>query len=155
MKQLAFRLTALVTALLGTPHIVRARTCDVLGASLELRNAWIQGIITVAGPNARVELYNAARPATGGTPVGTLLATLIMGTTLGTAENGLLNFDEAGMTQNNTLHVNGTPTWARIRKSGGAHVVDMSIPGDATFSGNVTNGVNVAMNPSTITAPNV
>ncbi len=125
-----------------------------LGASTELRNVWNQGTITVAGANARVKLYNGTRPATGGTPSGTLLGTLIMGTVLGTTVNGVLDFDEAGMTQVNTNHVNGTPTWLRIEKANGQHVVDMSIPADATFSGSVINGVNVALNPSTITAPN-
>jgi hypothetical protein len=129
------------------------KTQDAIGASTELRNVWITGIITTAGPNCRVKLYNNSRPPTGGTPVGQLLATLVMGTALGTAENGQLNFNEAGMTQNNTLHVNGTPTWLRIEKSGGTHVVDMSIPEDAIFAGSVVNGVDVALNPSTITAP--
>lgn len=150
-------LTALKKALLALfigPPLVRARTCDVIGASVELRNAWIQSIITVAGPNARVRLFNGTRPATGGTPTGTQLALLIMGTTLGTANNGLLDFDEAGMTQTNTNHQAGTPTWLRIEKSGGAFVCDMSNGDDFSFSGSVINGVNVAMNPSTVTAPN-
>jgi hypothetical protein len=145
-------LTRLASAILLARRAGKTR--DALGASLELRNVWIQGIITTAGANARVLLYSGARPPTGGTVPGQLHATLIMGTTLGTAANGVLNWDEAGMTQTNTNHVSGTPTWVRITKSGGAHVVDMSIPGDATFSGSVINGVDVALNPSTITAPN-
>jgi hypothetical protein len=132
----------------------RAFTKDAIGASLELRNAWITGIINTAGANARIRLYNGARPATGGTPTGTLLATLVMGTLLGNAVNGVLDFDEASMTQTNTGHVNGTPTWLRIEKSGGTFVADLSIPADATFSGSVVNGVNITLNPSTITAPN-
>lgn len=146
-------LRSLITSLFA-PTRVRARTCDAIGASLELRNAWIQSIITTAGANARIRLINGTRPATGGTFTGTQLALLVMGASLGTATNGLLDFDEAGMTQNNAGHVNGTPTWLRIEKSSGTFVADLSIPADASFSGSVINGVNVTLNPSTITAPN-
>lgn len=125
-----------------------------LGASTALRTAWAQDIITLAGANAKIQLFNGARPATGGTPAGTLLATLVMGTVLGTATNGLLDFDEGSMTQTNTSHVSGTPTWFRITTSTGTQVVDGTIGVDGTFSGSVTNGVNVSLNPSTITSPN-
>ncbi len=133
---------------------LRAMTHDFIGASTPLRTDWVQSIITRAGANARVRLYNGSRPATGGTAAGTQLALLTMGAVLGTATNGVLDWDEANMTQVNTNHVNGTPTWLRIETSAGVFVCDMSIPADATFSGSVINGVNVALNPSTITAPN-
>lgn len=125
-----------------------------IGASVALRTDWVQSIITRAGANARVKLYNGTRPATGGTPAGTLLATLISGAVLGTATNGVLDWDEANFTQTNTNHVAGTPTWLRVETSAGVFVADFGIPADATFSGSVINGVNVALNPSTVTAPN-
>lgn len=132
----------------------RAMTHDVIGASTQLRTDWIQSIITRAGANARIRLFNGTRPATGGTPAGTQLALLIGGAVLGTANGGLLDFDESSITQTSTSHVSGTPTWLRIETSGGVFVCDMSAGDDFTFAGSVINGVNVVMNPSTVTAPN-
>lgn len=131
-----------------------ATTHDAIAFSTTVRTALIQAIITAAGANARIKLYNGTRPASGGSPTGTLLATLVMGATLGTATSGVLDFDESSMTQTNSSHVSGTPTWLRIETSAGVFVADFSIPADATFSGSVVNGTNVTLNPSTVTAPN-
>lgn len=143
-----------LAALVAVGLSSRVMTHDAIGASVALRTAWIQAIITQAGANARIRLYNGTRPATGGSPTGTLLATLIMGAVLGTATSGSLDFDESSMTQTNSTHVSGTPTWLRIETSSGTFVADFSIPGDATFSGSVVANTNVSLNPSTITAPN-
>lgn len=147
-------LAVAAAAMLGVSASVHASTRDAIAFSTTVRTALIQAIITAAGANARIKLYNGTRPASGGTPTGTLLATLIMGATLGTATNGVLDFDESSMTQTNTSHVSGTPTWLRIETSAGVFVADFSIPADATFSGSVVNGTNVTLNPSTVTAPN-
>lgn len=133
----------------------RATTRDALGASTALRNRWIQSIIDEAGANAQLELWDGARPATGGTPAGAKKATLVGGTVIGVALNGALDFSETNFTQTQANHVTGVPTWFRIKKSDGTHVVDGSFGGvDGTFSGSVTTGTPVTFNPSTITAPN-
>jgi hypothetical protein len=155
-KLKSFRLgLAAVLASLARGSARRAMTRDVLGASLALRNRWVQGIIDEAGANALLELWNGTRPATGGTPTGTKLATLTGGSVIGTASAGLLDFSESNFTQVAGNHVNGTPTWFRIRKSDTTHVVDGSLGGvDGAFSGNVVTGTAVTFNPSTVTAPN-
>lgn len=125
-----------------------------IAVNTTIRTAMAQAIITNAGANARVRLYAGTRPASGGTPSGTLLATLTMGAVLGTASAGVLTFGVGDVTQTPASHVNGTPTWFRIETSAGAFVADLSIPTDATFSGSIVNGVPVTFSPSTITVPN-
>ena len=116
-----------------------------------IRTAQIQDIITAAGANAKLKLYDGAMPSGGGAPAGTLLATLTGSTVIGTASGGVLNWDEAGFTQNNATHVTGTPTFVRITTSADAFVMDTS---DATVTGTVTTGVDVTFNTSTTTAGN-
>ena len=119
------------------------------------RTAMAQGIITDAGSNARAQLYNGTEPA-GVSPVtggNTLLATITFGPTIGTATNGTIDWDEAGATQNNALHVNGTPTFCDIVTSGGAVVGRLSSPADWGFSGTVVNGQNVTLNSLVWTMP--
>ena len=123
--------------------------------STTLRTARAQAIITAAGANAKIKFYDGTRPASG-TGIGgsTLLATLIAGATLGSAASGVLDFDEASFTQTAASHVSGTPTWVRITTSADVFVADLSIPGDLTFSGTISTGVNVTLNASTITEGN-
>lgn len=135
--------------------IPRAMAHDTLGASLALRNRWIQSIIDEAGANALLELWNGTRPATGGTPTGTKLATLTGGAVIGVASSGQLDFSESNFTQVAANHVAGTPTFFRIRKADTTFVVDGSFGGvDGTFSGNVVTNTAVTFNASTVTAPN-
>lgn len=119
--------------------------------STTVRTAQVQDIITAAGASAKLKLYNGAMPSAGGTPAGTLLATLIGSTTIGTASAGVLNWDEAGFTQSNATHVTGTATFARLTTSGDAFVMDTD---DATVTGTITTGVDVTFNTSTTTAGN-
>ncbi len=121
-----------------------------------VRTAIAQAIITEAGASAKLKLYNGSMPAALGTPAGTLLATLTFGATIGTAGSGGLDFDEAGLTQSNGSHVNGTPTFARIEKSGGTVVMDIDFGGTAptwTFTGSVVNGQNVSASALSLTSP--
>lgn len=119
------------------------------------RTAMAQGIITDAGSGAKLKLYNGTRPSgvsavTGG---NTLLATVTFGTTIGTATNGTIDWDEAGASQTNSSHVNGTPTFADITTAADAVVGRCDIPGDWSFSGTVTNGQNVTLNSLVWTMP--
>lgn len=123
--------------------------------STTLRTALIQAIITAAGANPKGKLYNGAMPAALGTPAGTLLAALTFGSVLGTAGSGALDFDEV-VTQTNSSHVNGTPTFLRIETSGGTAVIDIDLNGSAptlTFTGTVANGQNVTLTSLVFTAP--
>jgi len=126
-----------------------------LAFSTTLRTARAQAIITAAGASAKMKFYDGTRPASGAAITSqTLLGTMTAGTTLGTATSGTLDFDEAGFTQSNGSHVNGTPTWVRITTSADVFVADLSIGSDMTFTGTISTGVNITLNASTITEAN-
>ena len=115
-----------------------------------LRTARSQAVITDAGASAKLKLYNGTRPSGVSAVSGgnTLLATVTFGSTIGTATSGTLDFDEAGATQNNANHVNGTPTFCDITTSGDAVVFRIDIGGGAgqwSFSGTVATGQNVTL----------
>jgi hypothetical protein len=102
-----------------------------------------------------IKLYNGSKPAALGTPAGTLLATLNLGAPAGTATNGVITI--GSVTQTNTSHVNGTPTFIRFSDSGGTAVADIDIgagAGNVQFSGTVVNGQNVTVTGLTLTMPN-
>lgn len=126
-----------------------------IAVTTAIRTAIVQLIITAAGASAKWKLYNGTRPASGAAVTSqVLLALLTAGATIGTAAAGVIDLDEAGITQINTNHVSGTPTWFRLTTSADVWVADFSITADGVFSGVVTNGVDVTMGaPSTITAP--
>lgn len=102
-----------------------------------------------------IKLYNGTKPASLGTPSGTLLATLTMGSPAGTVSSGVLTI--GSVTQSNGSHVNGTPTFIRFSTSGGTVVADIDIGagvGNVQFTGTVTNGQNVTVTGLTLTAGN-
>lgn len=124
--------------------------------STVIRTDNVQNLITRAGANARVKLYNGAQHASLGTPPGTLLATLIAGTVLGTATNGAIDWDEANFTQTNSSHVAGTPTYMRIETSAGVACAEYIFgAGGYTLSGAVATGQNVTLTALTTTAGDV
>lgn len=129
----------------------------MLRLNTSIRTALCQAVITAAGANAIGELWNGAVPASLGAPAGALLATVTFGSVLGVASAGVLDFDET-VTQNNATHVNGTPTFFRIKTSGGTVVLDIDLNGTAptlTFTGTVATNQNVTLTSLTFTAPHV
>jgi hypothetical protein len=123
------------------------------------RTGIVQAIITDAGSGAKLRLYNGTRPAGVGAVGGgnTLLAELTFGTTIGTASNGSLDFDEAGATQNNASHVNGTPTFVDITTSANAVVARIDIgagAGNWQFTGTVATGQNITLTSLVFAAGN-
>ena len=123
-----------------------------LSFSTPLRDARATAIVTAAGSSAKIKYYNGTRPATGAAAGGTLLATLIGGSSLGTVSSQVLTF--GAVTQTNSAHVSGTPTWVRITTSADAFVADLSIPGDMTFTGTIATGVDITLGATTITEGN-
>lgn len=114
--------------------------------STTLRTARAQAIVDAAGTNPKYKYYNGTQPSTGGgTPSGTLLATLTVTGAFGTVTNGVIDVNET-VTQTNTSHVSGTPTFVRITTSADVFVMDLSIPGDFTFTGTIANGVDTTLN---------
>lgn len=125
-----------------------------LSFSTAVRTARAQAIITEAGATgAKLKFFSGTRPATGGAET-TLLATLTFPGVIGVAGSGAIDFTEAGITQTNSSHVSGTPTWARIETSGGTHIADLSIGADMTFTGTIATGVDTTLGASTLTEAN-
>lgn len=106
-------------------------------------------------PGGTIKLYNGTKPAALGTPGGTLLATLTLASPAGTVASGVLTI--GSVTQTNSTHVAGTPTFARFTDSGGTVVADVDIgsgAGTISFTGTVVNGQNVTVTGLTITDGN-
>lgn len=97
-----------------------------IGMATPLRNARLDAITTFAGPNAKLRIYNGARPATGGTAT-TLLAELTCNPTFAaSASGGTLTLNP--ITGDTSADATGTATWARLVKSDGTtFVMDMSV----------------------------
>ena len=125
-----------------------------LGLSTTLRTTRATDIVTALGANAKIKFYNGTQPATGGTAT-TLLGTLIGGASvIGTVTSGVLTF--GAVTQTNSSHVSGTPTWVRFTTSADVFVADINIgAGGMTFTGTIATGVDITLGASTITEGNV
>ena len=132
-----------------------------LNNSTALRQANSQNRVTQAGATAQWRVYNGVRPVGSGavTGVNTLLATLIAGATIGTATNGALDIDEAGLTQTVGSHLNGTGTFIDLTTSAGVLVSRADIgagAGNVQINGPVVTGQPVSfVAPATITEGNV
>jgi len=106
-------------------------------------------------PGGTIKLYDGAKPASLGTPAGVLRATLTLGNPAGTVSAGVLTI--GAVTQTNSAHSNGTPTFVRFSDSSGTVVMDVDIgtgAGTVSFTGNVANGQNVTVTGLTMTAGN-
>ncbi len=102
-----------------------------------------------------IEIWNGTKPAALGSPTGTLLATLTLGNPAGTVSNGVITI--GSVTQTNSSHVNGTPTFIRFKSSGGLVRIDIDIgagAGNVQFTGTVVANQNVTVTGLTITMPN-
>ena len=121
-----------------------------------LRNTRATDIITAAGTNPKLKFYNGAVPATGAAPAGTLLGTLNITGAFGTATAGVIDINET-VTQTNSSHVSGTPTFCRVTTSADVFVADIDIgagAGNMQFTGSIVNGTDFSLGTSTITEGN-
>jgi hypothetical protein len=130
-----------------------------LSLNTAARTSAMQGIITAAGAGAKLKGYNGTRPGGVGVVTGgnTLLATITFGSTIGTATNGTLDFDEAGATQTAASHVNGTPTFFDITTSADVVVARIDIgagAGNWQFTGSIATGQAVTLTSLLFTAGN-
>lgn len=107
-----------------------------------LRTARAQAIIDAAGTNPKIKFYTGTESLT---PAGTLLATLTVTGALGTASAGAIDINET-VTQTNSSHVAGTPTFALITTSADVAIATLAISSDMTFSGTIATGVDVTLN---------
>lgn len=145
---------ALATAFTGLLSFAPAPAAAALTFSTATKNAMMSGVLTqIAG--GTIELWNGTKPAALGTPGGTKLATLNLGSPAGTVTTGVLTV--GSVTQTNTSHVNGTPTFIRFKDSSANVVADIDIgvgAGNVQFTGTVVNGQNVTVTGLTLTAGN-
>ena len=112
-----------------------------------LRASRAQAIVDAAGTNPKLKFYTGTEALS---PAGTLLATLNVTGALGTVTSGVIDFNET-VTQTNSSHVAGTPTFCLITTSADVAVQTLAIPGEMTFTGTIATGVNVTWNASTQT----
>lgn len=86
------------------------------------RHAQNEGLITYAGSNARINLYQGTQPANANTAISTqtLLVTCILTGGFGTDTDGTLTL---GSVQTGTAVATGTAQFFRITKSDGTTVV--------------------------------
>lgn len=116
-----------------------------------LRTTRATDIVTAAGTNPKLKFYNGTESLT---PAGTLLATLTMTGAFGTVASGVIDVNET-VTQTNSSHVSGTPTFALLTTSADAAVATFAIPANMTFTGTVATGVDITLTaPCTITEGN-
>lgn len=113
-----------------------------------IRTTHAQDIITAAGSNAKVNLYNGAVPASGGTPAGTLLSEHVMSGALGTASGGVITLGTVG--NDATANNGGTPTFYRILTSADVWIGDFPVSGFPA----ITAGQPVSITGGTITMGN-
>jgi hypothetical protein len=102
----------------------------VAGYNTTLRNARSTAIVTEAGANAILRVFDGTQPATGGAATN-ILSEHTCAATFGTVAAGVLTANAIGSdtSANNT----GTATWARLLKSDGTtFVADFSAGADVT-----------------------
>ncbi len=109
-----------------------------------LRSTRAGDIITAAGTNPKYKFYSGTESLS---PAGTLLATLSVTGAFGTNTNGVIDINET-VTQTNSGHTSGTPTFVLVTTSADAAVCTLTIPTDLTFTGSIATGTDV-----TLTAP--
>jgi hypothetical protein len=116
-----------------------------------LREILAAAIISDAGTNPKMKYYTGSESLT---PAGTLLATLNITGALGTSSGGVIDYNET-VTQNNALHVSGTPTFILITTSADVAVTTLLLGGVDGTSTPIATGVNVSISsPATITIGN-
>ena len=95
--------------------------------SAELNEYRLNGVIAfLAGgaENARAQVYDGTRPALGETPMGTLLASIVLMEPLGTLADGLLTITPT----DEVMIVNtGQATWARVVNGNGSVAWDCDV----------------------------
>jgi hypothetical protein len=123
-------------------------------ANATLRTAWAQAFLDTLGAAHLVRFYDGTQPtSTSAAHTGTLLGTLTADATPGSVAASALTFDTANYTQSNGSHVNGTPTYISFVTSGGARVYEVGTADGFTFTGVIQNGVDIARDVWTWTAP--
>lgn len=126
-----------------------------------IRTARLNAIVTEIGSGATLDIMSGTKPAAGGTAT-TVLATLALSTTPAAVSGDVLTFNT--ITADSSADATGTPTWFRVKKSGGAWALDGTAGATGSgadlelsglSSGQIIAGGSVSIaTPRTITAGN-
>lgn len=122
-----------------------------------LKSTLAAALISAAGSAAKGEFWNGTVPAVGAAPAGTKLADVTFGSAIGTQTSGVIDIDEAGITNSAGSNVAGTPTFFRLKTSGGTTLADFDIgagAGNMQFSGAIATGTAISFSGCTITIGN-
>lgn len=125
-------------------------------ASTTLRSDWAQAFIDLLGAGFLVKFYDGTQPANVAASLSgnTLLATLTADSTPASETSGVITFDTANFSQDNSAHVTGAATWVSMQKSDGTRVYEFAISGDGhTLTGTITADVDVTAGSWSWTAP--
>lgn len=125
------------------------------GYSTTLRNAQNDAITAAIGNGGKGQLYDGARPATGG-PATTKLAEFTFGTPFsGASVAGVMS---PTLPADTTGLAVGSATWGRITTAAGAFVADVSVGTSGAEwilnTTSITIGVTVSLTAMTVTAGN-
>ena len=114
-----------------------------LKVKVEIRNGWIDDLITAIGNAGKIKFYDGTQPETGGTAT-TLLGTVTLGSPAApAASNGATTLNTT--TEDSDADASGTATWARITTSADVFVTDCTV----TATGG---GGDIILNNAAITA---
>lgn len=125
--------------------------------NVSLRNALLDAIITFAGGNGYLRIYDGTQPVTGGTAT-TLLAEMRINATAAPAASGaILTLNP--ITADSSANASGTATWARwVKSDGTTHVMDLTCGASGTDvvlnTATIVAGVGVSITSASFTAPN-
>jgi hypothetical protein len=122
-------------------------------ASTALRNAILTSISTTVGAGGTIEFRTGSLPGVGNAATGTLLSTLTA-VTFAASSGGTMTFTA---TADSSAAASGTPTYARIKTSGGTAVLEHTAAigsGEFNFGGAISLGGTVTLSSATYTAWN-
>jgi hypothetical protein len=116
-----------------------------IGMSVSARNARLDAISTVVGNAGKLALYDGVRPATGGTATNKL-AEFTMGSPFApAASNAVLSPTLPANTTGLAAAGGGTTaTWARLSKSDGTFVMDLSVGATGSGADVILTNVSIA-----------
>lgn len=118
------------------------------------RNSLAADLVADIGTSAQIELYDGTQPA--GPDTGVTTQVLIIefvgnASQFGTVSGGVITLSAVA---NAVGLAAGTPTWARIKTSGGTAIIDLTAGTDFTVSPSaIALGQTVTFNSGTITVP--
>lgn len=125
-----------------------------------IRTALAQAIIDgVGATGAKLKAYNGALPAGVGPIVGGTNNLLASGqwaaSTIGTASNGAIDWNEAGFSQTSSGFVAGTPTFIDITTSADVvkYRIELNVANGWTFTGTIATGQNLTLTNLVSTMP--